>query len=225
MPIRLNLLAEEQAAEEMRRRDPVKRAAWIGLFLVILILVWSSSLQLKLILDNGKLTQAEAKFSDKTNEVNKVIKNQKQLADANEKLAALNKLAANRFLHADVLDLLEHTTVDGVQLTRVRCEQSFTVVQEEKAKKVDGKIILGKPGSSTEKIVLTLEARDTSPNPGNDRITKYKEGLVQYPYFRKLNISTNEVLLKNRNSPQVDNETGGSFVLFSLECRYPDRVR
>ncbi len=30
MPIRLNLLAEAQAAEEMRRRDPVKRALWLA---------------------------------------------------------------------------------------------------------------------------------------------------------------------------------------------------
>jgi len=29
MPIRLNLLAETQAAEEMRRRDPVKRANYV----------------------------------------------------------------------------------------------------------------------------------------------------------------------------------------------------
>ena len=29
MAIRINLLAESQAAEEMRRKDPVKRAVWI----------------------------------------------------------------------------------------------------------------------------------------------------------------------------------------------------
>jgi len=42
MPIRLNLLAEAQAAEEARRRDPVKRAIWIGALLVSVVLVWSS---------------------------------------------------------------------------------------------------------------------------------------------------------------------------------------
>ena len=30
MPIRLNLLAEAQAAEDLRRRDPVKRALWLA---------------------------------------------------------------------------------------------------------------------------------------------------------------------------------------------------
>lgn len=225
MPIRLNLLAEEQAAEEMRRKDPVKRALWVALLLVILVLVWSSFLYLKVMLDNGRLTQAEAKFSDKTNEVNRVLANQKQLMEVNDKLAALNKLAAGRFLQADMLNAFEHATVDGVQLTRMRCEQTFNVVAEVKGKKVDGKFMPGTPGSSTEKITLVLEAKDTSPNPGNDRVTRFKEGLVQHPYFIKQHVSTNEILLQHLNSPQVDNETGGSFVLFSLECKYPDRVR
>ncbi|MFA6545335.1 MAG: hypothetical protein WCS99_13035, partial [Limisphaerales bacterium] len=40
MPIRLNLLAEEQYLAEVRRRDPVKRAAWMGGFFVLLMLFW-----------------------------------------------------------------------------------------------------------------------------------------------------------------------------------------
>lgn len=41
MPIRLNLLAEAQAMEEMRRRDPVKRAIWVGSLLVAVALAWA----------------------------------------------------------------------------------------------------------------------------------------------------------------------------------------
>ena len=44
MPIRINLLAEEQYLVEMRRRDPVKRAAWLGGFVVFLALLWWGSL-------------------------------------------------------------------------------------------------------------------------------------------------------------------------------------
>ena len=35
MPIRLNLLAEAQAAEEARRRDPVKRAVWMAALIIV----------------------------------------------------------------------------------------------------------------------------------------------------------------------------------------------
>ena len=37
MPIRLNLLAEAQAAEEARRRDPVKRAIWLAALIIALM--------------------------------------------------------------------------------------------------------------------------------------------------------------------------------------------
>ena len=43
MPIRINLLSEALAEEDLRRRDPVKRAIFIGVFLVALSLVWFSS--------------------------------------------------------------------------------------------------------------------------------------------------------------------------------------
>lgn len=48
MPIRINLLAEAQAAEEMRRKDPVKRSIWIGGFIVFLTLLAALTLQLKI---------------------------------------------------------------------------------------------------------------------------------------------------------------------------------
>ena len=40
MSIRINLLAEAQIAEDLRRRDPVKRAIFAGAFLVVLALVY-----------------------------------------------------------------------------------------------------------------------------------------------------------------------------------------
>ena len=46
MPIRINLLAEAQAAAELRRKNPVKRGIWIGSFLVCVVLLWIAKLQL-----------------------------------------------------------------------------------------------------------------------------------------------------------------------------------
>ena len=37
----------------------------------------------------------------------------------NDKLTALNHLAANRFLPATLLDSLMHATVDGIQITKL----------------------------------------------------------------------------------------------------------
>jgi len=63
MAIRLNLLAETQAAEELRRKDPVKRVGWIGALLIAIMLVWSSSLQLK-----AKLVNSQVAHKDRADE-------------------------------------------------------------------------------------------------------------------------------------------------------------
>ena len=59
MPIRLNLLAEAQAAEEARRRDPVKRAILAAAFLVAIMLAWSSWLQGRAMLASNQLSREE----------------------------------------------------------------------------------------------------------------------------------------------------------------------
>ena len=59
MPIRINLLAEAKAAEELRRHDPVKRVIFFGAFLVALALVWSSSLQLERMLGKKAVTDRQ----------------------------------------------------------------------------------------------------------------------------------------------------------------------
>ena len=45
MPIRINLLAEQLAEEDARRRDPVKRTAWVAGVVVALMGIWSLYLQ------------------------------------------------------------------------------------------------------------------------------------------------------------------------------------
>jgi hypothetical protein len=165
----------------------------------------------------------EASLGSRTNQYTQILNNRTQLGQVESKLAALHNLATNRFLNADVLNAFQHATSDGIQITRLRTEQSFMLVPEIPSKMVDEKFVPGKPGSSTEKITLTIEGKDTSPNPGNEAINRYKETLAHNSYFQKQNISTNQILLKNLSSPQMDNESGASFVVFSFECQYPSR--
>ena len=133
MPIRLNLLAEAQAAEEARRRDPVKRAIWVAALLVVVILVWSSSLQLKAILIHSDVGRLEAQIGAHTNEYRLVLDNQNKTAEIKHKLKALRQLAANRLLNGTLLNALQQTTVDDVQLLRLRLEQTYVYFEGTKA--------------------------------------------------------------------------------------------
>src|SRR2546428_9334509 len=129
MPIRLNLLAEAQAAEEMRRRDPVKRALWVAALLVSLVLAWSSWLQLKAMMANQELTQVQAQMGAYTNEYQQVLTNQRKTDEIKQKLAALRQLSANRFLQASLLNALQQATVEDVQLIHFTTEQSYALTE------------------------------------------------------------------------------------------------
>lgn len=224
MSIRINLLAEAQALEDLRRRDPVKRALWTGLILLILLLAWSSSIQLKAIIAKGELNRVEAQLNAREAEFKAVLDKQSKLGDMNHRLQSVNQLACNRLLQASILDALEHTLVDSVRLIRIRTEQSYVMTDAVKAATNGTKITPARPATSTERIVLTLEARDTSPNPG-DQVNRFKEALVSFPYFQKaLGSATNEVRLASLSPPQSVAE-GKPFVSFTLECRYPEITR
>jgi hypothetical protein len=224
MPIRLNLLAEAQAAEEMRRKDPVKRAIWIAALLVALMLGWASSLQLKAIMANKDLGTVQARVNQSTNEFNRVVEMQKQTGQMSQKIAALTTLSTNRFLTGNLLNALQHTTVEDVQLIHLKLDQTYALTEETKARTNGVTVIPGKPATVTEKTILTLDGHDSSPSPG-DQVLRMKDTLGQFAYFKENLDRANPVAWKNSSAPQISPETGKAIVLFTLECRYPDKTR
>jgi hypothetical protein len=225
MPIRLNLLAEAQAAEELRRRDPVKRAIWVGALILALMLVWSSSLQFQAILTSSELSHLEGQINSHTNAYQVVLDDQNKNTEIKQKLEALRRLSANRLLNGNLLDALQHTTVADVQLIRLRLDQSYALVEATKGHTNEDKAISpGKPSRATEKTVLTLEGIDSSPNPG-DQLNRYKDALAVNSYLKQALAQTNAIILKSLAPPGISPLTGKQSVLFALECRYPEKTR
>lgn len=225
MPIRLNLLAEAQAAEELRRRDPVKRAIWIGGLVVALVVVAGSSLQFKISSQKDQLNALERQLNLQTNEYHLAQTEKKKLEETVDKLAALRRLATNRFLWATALNAMQQTTVEDVDLLHLKGEQTYMLTEETKARTNElNQVIPAKPATVSERIVLTLRAKDVGPGPGN-QITKFKDAIASSPYFQGMLGKTNEVNLTSRQPPQVDPDSGKPCVLFTLECRFPEKVR
>lgn len=224
MPIRINLLAEQQAAEEMRRRDPVKRAMLVGLLLVALMLAWGSWLQISIQRKRHDLRRLQGMIMQQTNLYQQVLEKQAKLKDAQNKLNALHQLATNRFLWASVLNALQQTVIDDVQLLEFRGEQTYRYNEATKPTVVSGKTVPGKPATATEQIVFVLRAKDTGPGEG-ENIVKYIETLMNFPYFQQLLEKTAKFQLVNRDPPADDPETGRTAVRFTLECRLPERTR
>ena len=222
MPIRLNLLAEAQAAEESRRRDPVKRALWVAGLLVAVMLVWSSGLYLRNVLGRQALGSVEGQITLHTNDYQQVLDIRKKAKDIETKLAALVQLATNRFLNGTMLNALQHSTVQDVQMLKLRVEQNYTATEEIKPKREAGRTIPGKPATATEKITLFIEAKDFSPK--GDAYNRLKEKIAGNPYFESALGETNEVRLTFISQPQTGPD-GKPFVQFTLECRYPEKTR
>jgi hypothetical protein len=225
MPIRLNLLAEAQAAEEERRRDPVKRALWLAGLIIALILAWSSLLQLRITLANSEANRIEGKINAHTNEYQVVLENNNKIADIDKRIEALQRLSTNRLLVGTLLGAMQKTTVDDVQLVRLKVDQAYSFVEGTKsATNSQSVVVSGKPATQTEKILLTLEGVDFSANAG-DGFYKYKDALNNNAYIKQVLVKTNSINLKNLSPPNIAVASGKPSVNFILECRYPDKTR
>jgi hypothetical protein len=225
MPIRINLLAEAQALEDLRRRDPVKRAIWLGVGVVILLLGWSGWLQLTAMMAKGELSRLEARLHSHTNEFQQVLDNQKKLGLVRQKMGALDALATNRFLYGTMLDSLQHATLSEVHLVRFKAEQSFAVTEATKPRTNANRVTPGRPATVAERMTLTFDAKDFNPVMPGDSVNKYKETISGSPYFQDILGRTNEVRLTALGAPQPPGPDGRPFVLFTLECRYPEKNR
>lgn len=223
MPIRINLLAEAQALEDQRRRDPVKRVILAGAMLVVLMLVWGSSLMLKTIIVHSDLGRLEAELNSRTNDYRHVLDSKRLLAEDNQKLSALNRLATSRFLVGNFLDAFQQTTLDNVQLVHLKLDLSYAMTEETKAQSKEDGGKPGKPATSTEKISFSLNAKDTSPTSG-DAVNKFRELLYATPYFKERLGDQSDIRLKSLSAPQTDPD-GKPFVLFALEANLPEKKR
>lgn len=215
MPIHINLLAEARAAEEMRRRDPVKRAAFLGAALVLVFLGWAGIAYINTVAARGTLASKQTAMAAKSGAYQRVVAEQQLLAQTRGKLAALDRLERARFLQGNLLNALQQATLSHVQLTRLREEQSYALIEGPHGHTNDDHV--------RESILLRLTAKDSSPNPG-DGVNKFQNVIAQQEYFAAMLNKTNAVQLAGPPSA-VQTDGGRPYVTFVLNCRFADHVR
>ena len=220
MSIRINLLAEEQAAEEMRRKNPVKLAIWIGGFLVAVVTLWILELQLEIGVSKNTYNAIEQSWKDNTKRYATVTNNMATTAQMDRKLAALDRLATNRFFWAPVLNALQQTMIDGIQVIRVTGIQRYA--KEDARTPGTGASAKRIPGAMVEGISLYIEAKDFHPNVQN--YNKFKESLCNYDFFvRSLGRKDGFILDGTLSSVTVDaSDPNRQFVTFKLASHWPE---
>lgn len=224
MPIRINLLADAQAAEELRRKDPVKRAIYVAGFLVFLVALWATTLQLKIMAAKGDISSLDTKWKRIEQGYKEAVDSQRATIETELKLASLQSLTTNRFLWGTALDALQRTLkgVEDVQVNRLRTEQVYIINEEFKAPAGSPPGVTTKPASATERIKLTIDATDST---AGSRVNKYKESIVAVPFFKDHLNAKDGVLLTQRSAPQQSKFGLGMVVNFTLECFFPEKTR
>jgi len=223
MPIHINLLAEAQAAEELRRHDPVKRAIFISILLVAAALLWSGMVEINAILAKERLDGVQSAINAKTSPYQRVMSDKKKIEVIQAKLDALQKLQASRFLQGSLLNALQHATVNDVQLTRLRVEQSYFLTEGTDPQTNSDRVIAGRPATVKERIAVHLDARDFSANPG-DQVNKFREAIAKQAYFQTMLDKTNGVQLASPPSPP-QTDMGKPYVTFTLDCHFLEVTR
>src|SRR5688500_3358229 len=152
MPLCINLLAEAQTAEEQRRKDPVKRAAFIAGFLVFLVVLWSMTLQFKIMASKSELTQLEARWKNIAKTYESALETRKRATDVETKLSALQQMTTNRFLWGNALNAVQQSLngIEEVHVMRLKTEQIYTQTEEVKGRKDGSRLVPGKPATAAE---------------------------------------------------------------------------
>lgn len=223
MPIQINLLSERIAAEEEKRNDPVKRATWIGAFCVFLVLLWYSSLMFEHMVVASRLDEKNTEWTALEDDNKSIRDLSAGIRHATDNIAALDRLATNRFLWAPVLDALTQTMVDDVKITNLKTRQTYVVVVPPKEENKKRKKPL--PSKATESIIVTLDARDYGEQSKQNYNT-FRDLITRSAYFQT-ELEEGGMKLAQLLPPTVDSLDGAerSFVQFSLECRFPEKVR
>lgn len=225
MPLRINLLAEAKAAEELRRKDPVKRAVWIGCLIVALMGFWSAQKQTQLMLARAELARLVATYAKDEKSFIQVNEVNRKLGDMETRLNALVRASTNRILWGSALHALQQTVTDDITFTRFRADQSYRQEAGVAPKRVDGKTVPGRPASATETLKVVIDGRDYA-RIDEQNYNRFKTALTTNSYFGPRLEGSPGFRLANLSQPVADPLKGGrEYVAFSFEAQFPEIKR
>jgi hypothetical protein len=158
-----------------------------------------------------------------TNDYAQVQSNLKKIGEIKNRLEDLDKLTSARFLQGNLLNALQETYTPNVQLIRVRLDQNYTASAAVPARTNSLGVVAGRPPAVTQHVVLTMDAKDFSSNPG-DQVNHFKDDLLKQDYFNHNLDATNGVRLSGLSALQTPGD-GKPFVMFTLECRFLDKMQ
>jgi len=212
-------MAEAQALEEARRRNPVKLGIWIGGFLVALMGLWIGNVEMKVYFAKNDLAGLNQRWKDAEGKFNSVTTQEALLAAVQGKTNALNYLRTNRFYWGSVLNALQYTVVTNIVVTHVWGVQTF---EREPNRVVQGRTY---PGTATlEKVKLFIAGKDYTAAEG---YKNYEDALNHFDFFAKQMGGREGFTIEGAPGPKVPVALGSheEYRAFTLTNQFPDLRR
>jgi hypothetical protein len=126
MPIRINLLAEQQEAEEARRKDPVKRAVWIGSALVFLTVIWTLLLHMEVKAKRQELVNIDDRFRKLEEGAKATRARMVEASDIKNRITSLERYSNNRVLWASTFDAFQKVTMEQIRFKGIQFNQRYS---------------------------------------------------------------------------------------------------
>jgi hypothetical protein len=218
--IRIDLLAEAHEEEELRRNIPIKCAVVMASFCVSVLSLWMLQLQLDINSSLAELHRTQQRLAEISGKYASACDILMRNEPIESKLAAIDRLATNRFLWAPVMASLENSRLHDIRLIRATGEQRLT--QEEPRILGSGSSAVVIPGAMVERTSLYLEASDLSSNGLS--YLQYKKNLGACDYFVENFKGSAAFSLEGLQKPQVADKavSGSQGITFVLMAHFPD---
>jgi hypothetical protein len=218
--ITLNLLAEEQLAQEARARDPIKLFTVIGLAVLTVAVAWGGILSVLLIQRRTELQGLEAQWN-KVNDVGAGEGEFQRITAAAEEIVALNH---SRVLIAPQLALVKDLIPPSIQLTQLGFALSLETIESGGGGGEEG-VESRHPGrpKRSERLVIRMEGMASSSRPELE-VDQFLKALRSDARFGALveDIELRSISrLSKENDKTGPTPTGASFI---IECWYKGKA-
>ena len=218
----LNLIAEDIEERTRKRRDPVRHVAFAACVIIAILLTWAIQLRVRIWSIEHALKTDAAERMQWERMRREISLAKGRLAEATHTYAALQTHYTNRFVFGSALNALQQAAVENIQFTHLTLQESEVTVEGKKAITEKNLTVPRKPGYTTEKVSLTVQAKNFG---GAQDREKFIEKLISVPYFKETLRKDEPVVLRNHLARQVDPlDPAKTFNLFTIECIYPDRI-
>jgi hypothetical protein len=214
MPIRINLLAEELHAAEVRRRDPVKRAVVIAVVVVGSAITWYFSLLAQKGLGNASVTRNKEELAAIAEDAERARAALNGVTKLEKRINQLNSLGTNRVLWGTFMNAMQRVVMPDVPLTQLRVSQSYEI----ETPAPTGRVPL--PATATEVINVSITARDYG-KASDQLYDRFRKQVMADDWMRQLLADEKGIVFDSFGGPTPDrNSPDKSYVPFTMRMNF-----